>query len=75
VRTAELRVYESATLTERGTVPLPQISRGGVQRDADGYYVFADGGGRRVYVLLKAVPSSGFALDWALLTLDASALP
>lgn len=75
VRTPELRSYDAATLADRGAVTLPQITWSGQQANADGYYVFADGRGSRVYVLLKAVPSSGFANPWALLTLDASALP
>jgi hypothetical protein len=75
VRTAELRLYDSATLGDRGQVALPRMTVNGQQADADGYYIFADGHGSRVYVLLKAVPSAGFTNDWALLTLDATALP
>ena len=75
VRTGELRSYDAGTLADLGAVTLPKISSGGSEVDADGYYVFADATGSRVYVLLKAVPSAGLLNDWALLTLDAATLP
>jgi hypothetical protein len=75
VRTAEVRAYDAGTLADLGATALPQIPSGAQSFDADGHYLFVNAAGTRVYVLLKAVPSSGLAKDWALLTLDAGTLP
>lgn len=70
-----LRVYDTQYLAFRGVVPLPQFTGGSGPISAQGYFVFANPAGDRVYVLERADPSGGLAHDWGLAVLDAGALP
>ena len=73
---AELRIYDSAFLAFRGTVPLPQFIAPGVGAfRSHGRFVFTNAAGTRVYVVLQADGSSGLALDWGWVAYSTSELP
>lgn len=75
----EVRVYESTYLALRGTVPIPPFlvpngQGGGTLYNSSVRYAFFNSAGSRVHVLARA-PTSGLVNDWAVVSLDASALP
>ncbi len=77
---AELRVYQSSFLGFLGLMALPPFlvpngTGGGTLHAAKGRFVFANGAGTRVHVLVRAAGGSGLVNDWAVASFDVSALP
>jgi hypothetical protein len=74
-RSGSIQSFDSSTLNALAVTTLPKIPSGAVQADADGWFVFPSADGQRLYMLLRAVPSSGLQNDWALYVVDTSTLP
>lgn len=70
-----VHVFDDAYLNPLGTVALPTVDAGGEAWASEGRFVFAAADGGIFHALVRADPSSGMLLDWALVSAPGDAIP